>query len=1520
MANQGYPYDNIASDRRFEELIYSIYKKKIENDNSWKLLYDDIALMQGVGEKGRDCVLYRNGVNTGGIQCKKYGSRISKPDCIKEILKFVLYSFIDNSILPDPANFSYYFVVSFGFSGPAADYLDKFNEEIIKEAELEKWFNELKGDYQASFKTLDFKTIFADLQKKLTLIKIRRIIPQDLDTELSKSYNREILPLFFEVRSVIDTKTLEEIKILIETKLPDEDQVNLSDNAIQQKFATASLQLSTYRDYLYNYPDSHISRIETSEILNWIQAPLQPKKSPILLLVGNPGFGKTVILKDVYDSLSLQNIPVIAIKSDRYYAKSVQELTEKLNLEYSPLSLLRKLKEKHETVIVIIDQIDSLSQSVTSRRDYIDTYNQLIHELKVIPGLRVVISIRTFDLNYDYEFSSYKGFHKVIVKPLDVTQLKPVLNKLGINIDKLSKGFIELLSVPNHLDIFCKIYNLSLSISQIHTIQDLYNELWQQKIINHPNQKGDDCKTVLYSISDKMYKGQVLSTPEKEIDEKLHTHLAYLISNGLITVQNKEIQFFHQSFYDYVLARSFVENKLSVIDYLKQQDQSIYIRPALKMILAFIRQKDNADYVKIVSSLLFTNNIRFHLQLLIINQIGFEQNPSPAEIELVKSKILKSLRYYLPFIESAVGEKWINTLIQEEILDQLLFPVSSIKEKIIANDHLHRIIKKIGLSRLINSSMYNKRKETYNNLWFLLLRRSLPEKRKEVLNYLSNLENFENKNYIILRLMLSLKIWDNPLAFSLFEQNAINVQKSWFEIFHLLEDAADANFEWSVVQLKRLFIDNSVDPNISGDLYDHQFSSFLEKIFKINPEKSFLFCTDIIKNLISESVAKIEIDTTVLHYDGVYDLYDFDRNHTNNGKEMMFQLVLDTAKSLAEQQSPAFSQLLEANINSNSLNILKIILTGLEAAPDKYTPKIFDLLKILYDKQGFDNGLKYYIRSLITNTYSLFTAGQKTELNRMLLQIKSRHEFHIYEENGKKKMKSFYGQVKFEYLSSIPEGEILANADLKKEYYELKRKFGKATNRRSQGFRAYQVGPPLDDKAYELMTLDQWENSFLKFDERYKEPFGSDRGGLMENYRKFEEKVEQKEEYFLPLIKKIIKEKKVAADYILSGLNGLIKAKYSPEEFLLLFKDVMQMPLKDFHTRQVVWMTDYLIKNKLIDEEILSYLCKIAIEDPNPSTSLNPGNPEFDTLNTNRGAAVHAIVKCFYNPEFGDKIFSTLQKVSEDPIISVRISALRDLAVLMNIDKQKTLNLFIAFVDNTQNSHVYKASINTAQYLARYDFEALKLYFENAIKIEKVQDDIAIILAIAWLNKKHGSYTLLKQAWANSKNAKANMVDVAINNYLSTKVEVKKKCRKLYTLFLSEDSKEIVHQYNTSFLHLSPPGFENYLSLIKKFSRSRVAKNDPHYFYEYLIKCCKSFPEQCIDLIAGYKKYREPNAVTGPYYKGNEPVKILVGAYNGLYEHIPLNKKYIDRLLNLFDDMLKRELFRTEAQDVLNTI
>ena len=317
---------------------------------------------------------------------------------------------------------------------------------------------------------------------------------------------------------------------------------------------------------------------------------------------------------------------------------------------------------------------------------------------------------------------------------------------------------------------------------------------------------------------------------------------------------------------------------------------------------------------------------------------------------------------------------------------------------------------------------------------------------------------------------------------------------------------------------------------------------------------------------------------------------------------------------------------------------------------------------------------------------------------------------------------------------------------------------------------------------------------------------------------------------------------------------------------------------------------------------------------------MNPDNPQFETLNSNRGAAVNAIVKCSYDSKFSDEIFGTLNQVANDPIISVRISALMNLAVLMNLDKEKCLTLFLKFLGNTNDKDVYKYSIDSAQYLARYKFEALYDYFNESMEIEEVQDQIAQILAIGWLNNKKNSYSLLKKVWAKNIKAKAKMVSLAIFNLQDKNGIVRKKCIHLYCKFLKESDNEIVQEYSRVFIRLNPHKFLLYLPLLKIYSTSIVAKKDPHSYYDYLIKCSKYFPVEVLDLIKKYKKYDLPNSFGGPYYDGSEPTKIIIGSYNGIYEKSPFNKRYARKALYLFDQILKEPVFRSGASQVLDSI
>lgn len=103
------PFSELG-DREFELLSYLLVQEEINNSKYSNI--DGISLMQGVSERGRDCVLYNQGKVAGLIQCKKYTGRLTKPQALKEIIKFLLFATLDESLLPDPDNFEYKLYVS----------------------------------------------------------------------------------------------------------------------------------------------------------------------------------------------------------------------------------------------------------------------------------------------------------------------------------------------------------------------------------------------------------------------------------------------------------------------------------------------------------------------------------------------------------------------------------------------------------------------------------------------------------------------------------------------------------------------------------------------------------------------------------------------------------------------------------------------------------------------------------------------------------------------------------------------------------------------------------------------------------------------------------------------------------------------------------------------------------------------------------------------------------------------------------------------------------------------------------------------------------------------------------------------------------------------------------------------------------------------------------------------------------------------------------------------------------------
>ena len=198
------PFGDLG-DREFETLAYLLVKQEIKDSIHPNI--SSIALMQGVAERGRDCVLYEDGAICGLIQCKKYNARLTRPQTIKEIIKFILFSIIDNSILPDPEDFEYKLYVSNDFTEPTIALLHSFNTEIeteISNGKIQDYINSVIQDYE-SFKDLKETPPISKVIDLLKQIKVSGSNAIDLSSRVSKCGS--LLSTFFKVTSVVDLQS-----------------------------------------------------------------------------------------------------------------------------------------------------------------------------------------------------------------------------------------------------------------------------------------------------------------------------------------------------------------------------------------------------------------------------------------------------------------------------------------------------------------------------------------------------------------------------------------------------------------------------------------------------------------------------------------------------------------------------------------------------------------------------------------------------------------------------------------------------------------------------------------------------------------------------------------------------------------------------------------------------------------------------------------------------------------------------------------------------------------------------------------------------------------------------------------------------------------------------------------------------------------------------------------------------------------------------------------------------------------
>lgn len=146
---------------------------------------------------------------------------------------------------------------------------------------------------------------------------------------------------------------------------------------------------------LHGVKDSHIIRHQVNDIMQWLSKDSGETGENICLLVGDAGVGKSAVLKELISSCQNNDVRCLCIKADYIDDKGNPVTFEQI------WNTLLYYSAGAGKVVLIVDQIDALSQSLTSDRKHLNMMMTILSSLKDFPNIKTVVSCRKYDLEYD---------------------------------------------------------------------------------------------------------------------------------------------------------------------------------------------------------------------------------------------------------------------------------------------------------------------------------------------------------------------------------------------------------------------------------------------------------------------------------------------------------------------------------------------------------------------------------------------------------------------------------------------------------------------------------------------------------------------------------------------------------------------------------------------------------------------------------------------------------------------------------------------------------------------------------------------------------------------------------------------------------------------------------------------------------------------------------------------------------------------------------------------------------------
>lgn len=376
--------------------------------------------------------------------------------------------------------------------------------------------------------------------------------------------------------------------------------------------------------------------------------------SDSIVVVGEPGAGKSGALHDLVEALSDDKSDVVFLAVDRLQARSLGELRLELGLEHDVVEVLRNWPGNGPGYVVV-DALDAARSEPQAL-----TFNDLLAGILRQPGRwRVVASIRKFDLRHNTklqqlfegrpptDYSSrefYKLSHFNVPLLDDVEEWRQIQHQapeLATLFVESGDSLRELLRVPFNVRLAGELLGSGVSVESLTPIETqigLLERYWQERVVRL-DRKGNAREAVLTRAAEAMVKARSLRAELREVaaEPDSSEHLGDVLSSQILSewepsprgpADSSVLTFAHHVLFDYAVARLMLRGtERTLVERLEREaDVVMAIRPSVVMHFQYLWLRDKERFWDAVFRVLRSETIP---------QIGKLIGPSVA-VESVK--------------------------------------------------------------------------------------------------------------------------------------------------------------------------------------------------------------------------------------------------------------------------------------------------------------------------------------------------------------------------------------------------------------------------------------------------------------------------------------------------------------------------------------------------------------------------------------------------------------------------------------------------------------------------------------------------------------------------------------------------------------------------------------------------------------------------------------------------------------------------------------------------------------------